>query len=133
MTFTSHEADYLRSQPLGRLATVAKDGQPDNAAVVFRLEDDGSILIGGMNVTGTRKWRNVEAGNDKVAFVVDDLASTKPWRPRGVRIFGRAEPVEIDGLFGPGKYLRIVPEVSWSWGVVPDGDRYHRRRTVHRA
>jgi pyridoxamine 5'-phosphate oxidase family protein len=133
MDFTTHEADYLRSQPLGRLATVAKDGQPDNAAVVFRLEDDGSILIGGMNLTGTRKWRNVEAGNDKVAFVVDDLASTKPWRPRGIRIFGRAELVEIDGPFGPGKYLRIVPDVSWSWSIEPDGDRFHRRRTVHRA
>jgi pyridoxamine 5'-phosphate oxidase family protein len=133
MDFTTHEADYLRSQPLGRLATVAKDGQPDNAAVVFRLEDDGSILIGGMNVTGTRKWRNVEAGNDKVAFVVDDLASTKPWRPRGIRIFGRAELVEIDGPFGPGKYLRIVPEVSWSWSIEPDGERFHPRRTTHRT
>jgi len=131
MDFTTDEADYLRSQPLGRFATVAEDGLPDNAAVVFRLEDDGSILIGGMSVTGTRKWRNVEAGNAKVAFVVDDLASTKPWRPRGVRIYGRAELVEIEGPFGPGKYLRIVPEVSWSWSVVPDGDRFHRRRTKH--
>jgi pyridoxamine 5'-phosphate oxidase family protein len=131
MGFTRHEADYLRSQFLGRLATVASDGQPDNAAVGFRLEDDGSILIGGMNVTGTRKWHNVEGGNDKVAFVVDDLRSTKPWRPRGVRIYGRATLVETEGQFGPGRYLRIVPEVSWSWGIEPDGDRFGRRRTLH--
>jgi pyridoxamine 5'-phosphate oxidase family protein len=134
MGFTEHEADYLRSQLLGRLATVAENGQPDNAAVGFRLEDDGSILIGGMNVAGTRKWHNVEAGNDEVAFVVDDLLSTKPWRPRGVRIYGRAELVETDGQFGPGKYLRIVPEVSWSWGVEPDsrGERFRPRKTPHR-
>ena len=133
MDFTTSEADYLRSQLLGRLATVAGDGQPDNAAVGFRLEDHGSLLVGGMNLTGTRKWRNVEAGNDKVAFVVDDLLSTKPWRPRGVRIYGRAELVETAGQFGPGKYLRIVPEVSWSWGVEPDGDRFRPRRTTHRG
>jgi pyridoxamine 5'-phosphate oxidase family protein len=134
VAFTTHEADYLRSQLLGRLATVAANGQPDNAAVGYRLQSDGSILIGGMNVTGTRKWRNVEAGNDKVAFVVDDLLSTKPWRPRGVRIYGRAELVETNGQFGPGKYLRIAPEVSWSWGLEPaDADRFTPRRALHRT
>jgi pyridoxamine 5'-phosphate oxidase family protein len=134
MAFTSHEADYLRSQFLGRLATVAEDGQPDNSAVGFRLEEDGSILIGGMNVTGTRKWHNLEAGNDRVAFVVDDLLSTKPWRPRSVRIYGRAELVETEGQFGPGKYLRITPDVSWSSGIEPDpgGERFSPRRATHR-
>ena len=110
--FSEHETAYLRSQRLVRLATVAPDGQPDNAAVGFRLEDDGTILLGGMNVTATRKWRNVAAGNDRVALVVDDLASTNPWRPRGVRIYGRAELVETTGQFGPGNYLRITPQVQ---------------------
>jgi pyridoxamine 5'-phosphate oxidase family protein len=133
VAFTTHEAEYLRSQLLGRLATVGNDGQPDNAAVGFRLEDDGSILIGGMNVTGTRKWRNIEAGNDKVALVVDDLRSSRPWRPRGVRIYGRAELVETEGQFGPGKYLRITPGVSWSWGIEPaEGGRFRLHRSVHR-
>ncbi len=133
MAFTAGELGYLRSQLLGRLATVADDGQPDNAAVGFRVEDDGTILIGGMNLTGTRKWRNVQAGNDRIAFVVDDLASTKPWRPRGVRIYGTAEPVETQGQFGPGTYLRITPRVSWSWGIEPsDGSgRFRPRRAVH--
>ena len=133
MDFSPYEAEYLRSQLLGRLATVSEAGQPDNAAVGYRLEDDGTILIGGMNNTGTRKWRNVEAGNDKVAFVVDDLLSTKPWRPRGVRVYGRAELVDVEGQFGPGDYLRITPEVSWSWGIEPNGERFRRRRTVHRT
>jgi pyridoxamine 5'-phosphate oxidase family protein len=131
-SFTTHEVEYLGSQLLGRLATVAGDGQPDNAAVGFRLDDDGSILIGGMNVIGTRKWHNVEAGNEKVAFVVDDLRSTKPWRPRGVRIYGRAELVETEGQFGPGWYIRIIPEVSWSWGIEPQAEGgFHPHRTVH--
>jgi pyridoxamine 5'-phosphate oxidase family protein len=29
MAFTDEELEYLRSQPLARLATVAADGQPD--------------------------------------------------------------------------------------------------------
>lgn len=133
MPFTERELEYLRSQLLGRVATVGPNGQPDNAAVGFRVEEDGTILIGGMNLTGTRKWRNVEAGNDRVAFVVDDLASTRPWRPRGVRVYGRAELVETEGQFGPGRYMRITPEVSWSWGIEPREDgRFRPHRTVHR-
>ncbi len=132
MSFTELELAYLRSQLLGRIATVSAAGQPDNAAVGFRVEDEGTILIGGMNLTGSRKWRNVEAGNDRVAFVVDDLASTKPWRPRGVRVYGRAELVETHGQFGPGTYIRITPEISWSWGIEPREDgRFRPRRTVH--
>jgi pyridoxamine 5'-phosphate oxidase family protein len=131
--FTEHETAYLRSQLLGRLATVAPDGQPDNAAVGFRLEDDGTILVGGMRNTRTRKWRNVSAGNDRVAFVVDDLASTKPWRPRGIRVYGTAELVHTEGQFGPGSYLRITPEESWSWGIEPSASagRFRPHRVEH--
>ncbi|HYY08414.1 MAG TPA: PPOX class F420-dependent oxidoreductase [Actinomycetota bacterium] len=132
MPFTTEELEYLRSQPLGRLATVASDGQPDVTVVGFRVETDGTILIGGRDVTRTRKWRNVEAGNDRVAFVVDDLVSVRPWRPRGIRIYGTAEPVETEGQFGPGRYLRITPTISWSWGVTLGEERSGRRRTVHR-
>jgi pyridoxamine 5'-phosphate oxidase family protein len=132
MAFTDAELEYLRSQLLGRLATVAEDGQPDNSAVGFRVENDGTILIGGMRITRTRKWRNVEAGNDKVAFIVDDLRSVKPWRPRGVRVYGSAALVETEGQFGPGSYIRITPHVSWSWGIEPREDgEFRPRRTVH--
>lgn len=57
--FTEKELAYLRSQPLGRLATVAPDGQPDNAAVGFRVADDGTIVVTGMNLAASRKGRNV--------------------------------------------------------------------------
>jgi pyridoxamine 5'-phosphate oxidase family protein len=132
MSFSPHELDYLQSQLLGRLATVGPDGQPDNAAVGFRVEADATILVGGMNNPGTRKWRNIESGAHRVAFVVDDLASTRPWRPRGIRIYGTAELVETEGQFGPGRYIRITPTVSWSWGVEPQTDgRFRPRRAVH--
>jgi pyridoxamine 5'-phosphate oxidase family protein len=131
MTFTERELEYLRSQPLARIATVDPEGQPDNAAVGFRVEPDSSILVGGMRNVRTRKWRNIEAGADRVALVVDDLVSTQPWRPRGIRIYGTAELVHTEGQFGPGAYVRITPTTSSSWGIEPDGDRFGRRRTIH--
>jgi pyridoxamine 5'-phosphate oxidase family protein len=97
------------------------------------VEADGTLLIGGRDVTNTRKWRNVAAGNEKVAFVVDDLESVRPWRPRGIRIYGTAEPVETEGQFGPGRYLRITPTISWSWGLRREGGRSAPRRTVHQT
>jgi pyridoxamine 5'-phosphate oxidase family protein len=132
VAFTDRELDYLRSQPLGRIATVDPDGQPDVAAVGFRVEEDGTILVGGMRNTRTRKWRNVAAGGERVALVVDDLVSTEPWRPRGIRIYGTAELVRTEGQFGPGAYLRIAPAISWSWGLEPQRERGFRpHRTVH--
>jgi pyridoxamine 5'-phosphate oxidase family protein len=126
VTFTERELEYLRSQRLGRIATVDPAGQPDVAAVGFRVEQDGTILVGGMRNTRTRKWRNVSAGADRVALVVDDLVSTKPWRPRGIRIYGTAELVRTEGQFGPGAYLRITPTISWSWGIEPREERGFR-------
>lgn len=116
MSFSEAETDYLRSQPLGRLATVSDDGQPDAVPVGF--EYDGTYLyVGGMDPDRTRKYRNVRDGNTKVAFVVDDLASVRPWIPRYLRIYGEAELVERDGQFGPAAYLRISPTVSWSFNL----------------
>lgn len=132
MEFSDAEIAYLRGQPLGRLATVAADGQPDAAPVAFRLDDDGTIWIGGRDIPGSRKGKNLAGGNDRVAFVVDDLASVRPWRPRGVRIYGRAELLRENRQFGPGWYIHLVPELSWSWGVEDEPGRGWRpRRTVH--
>jgi pyridoxamine 5'-phosphate oxidase family protein len=134
VTFTEGELDYLRSQPLARIATVDPEGQPDNAAVGFRVEPDGTILVGGMRNVRTRKWRNIEAGADRVALVVDDLVSTRPWRPRGIRIYGTAELVHTEGQFGPGAYVRITPTISWSWGIEPQEEGGFRpHRSVHQT
>jgi pyridoxamine 5'-phosphate oxidase family protein len=48
MTFTPAELDYLRSQPLGRLATVDADGVPQVNPVGFRITSSGDVLIGGL-------------------------------------------------------------------------------------
>lgn len=133
MAFTTLEMQYLRSQPLGRLATVSASGQPDNAAVGFSVADDGVITIQGMDMLGSRKGRNVQDGNTRVALIVDDLASVDPWRPRGVRIYGTAELRGADLANGKGGHLVIRPTVSWSWGIEPGapgvtGFRPHRIR-----
>jgi pyridoxamine 5'-phosphate oxidase family protein len=118
MSFTQEEIDYVRSQPLARLATVGSDGQPDVVPVMF--EFDGSVFyIGGRAPENTRKFRNVRGGRDKVSLVIDDLATREPWTPRFVRVYGVGEIVERDGQFGPGTYMRVAPTISWSWNLDP--------------
>ncbi|GAA5043967.1 pyridoxamine 5'-phosphate oxidase family protein [Thermocatellispora tengchongensis] len=136
MSFTDEEIAYLRSQPLARLSTVSPDGQPDAVPLAFEL-DETCLWVGGVGagVLTTRKFRNVQAGNTKVALVVDDLVSLDPFIARGIRIYGRAEgPIERVGMMGPGIYLRITPTVSWSWNLAgePVGDTwYPSRRATH--
>lgn len=53
-------------------------------------------------VTTIRKFRNVAAGAEQVALVVDDVVSSDPFAARGVRIYGVATgPVERVGMMGP--------------------------------
>lgn len=136
MAFSEEEITYLRSQRLARLATVSADGQPDVVAVGFEF-DGTHVYVGGIDPARTRKFRNVRAGNAKVALVVDDLVSADPWTPRSLRIYGTAELVERPGRFGPGSYMRITPAVSWSFNL--DGQPFTHdrevtsRRTVHQT
>ena len=135
MSFTEEEIAYLRSQGLGRLATVGADGQPD--VVPVAVEFDGTFLwVGGTpEVTGTRKFRNVAAGRSKVSVVIDDMESVEPFIARGIRIYGHAEqPFERVGMVGPGIYMRITPTTSWSWNLEgePAGEKwYEMRRSDH--
>jgi pyridoxamine 5'-phosphate oxidase family protein len=46
-------------------------------------------------------------GNRMVSLVIDDLKSVDPWHPRFVKVYGEAEVMEHNGIFGPGEYLRI--------------------------
>jgi pyridoxamine 5'-phosphate oxidase family protein len=115
--FTEEEMAYLGTQRLARLATVASDGQPTVDAVGFWFEGN-RFVIGGYALPSSRKYRNIAAGNTKVALIIDDLESIDPWTPRGLKVHGTAEIVEREGFFGPGHYFVITPDVSWSWGVV---------------
>ena len=138
MSFTDDETAYLRSQPLARLATVSADGQPDVVPLAFEF-DGTAFWIGGSgaSVLQTRKLRNLRAGNRQVALVVDDMVSFDPFIVRSIRVYGYAEePVDRDGMVGPGTYVRIVPSISWSWNMAgePVGETwYEARRTVHQV
>ena len=117
---TEQQRDYLSGQFLGRLATVDAAGRPHVVPVGFRLEPDGAIAIGGHALDGTKKFRDA-ARHPYVAFVVDDLASTNPWKVRGVEVRGRAETFTEGGErlvpgFGPA-WLRVVPERIVAWGL----------------
>lgn len=126
--FTEKEVEYLRSQRLGRLATVGSDGSPHVVPVGFRLGANGSAIeVGGHGLSDSKKWRDLHA-NAQVAIVVDDLASTNPWTPRGIEVRGRAELHDDGGQkFGPGwdsAWIRIVPRRIVSWGI--DGEAFSR-------
>jgi pyridoxamine 5'-phosphate oxidase family protein len=138
MAFTDEEIAYLRSQPIARLATVGAEHQPDVVPLAF--EFDGTYFwVGGSGraVLDTRKFRNVLAGNERVALVIDDMVSFDPFITRSIRIYGHATgPVERVGMMGPGTFLRITPTVSWSWNMAgePVGtDWYQPRRATHQA
>lgn len=138
MSFTDEEIAYLRSQPIARVATLSDDGQPDVVPLAF--EFDGTFFwVGGAgpSVADTRKFRNVRAGNRKVALVIDDMVSFDPFIARCIRIYGDAEqPVERVGMVGPGLYIRITPTISWSWNMAGEavgGTWYEPRRTVHQV
>lgn len=114
--FSEEEVAFLRTQRLLRLATVAPNGQPDADAVGFDFDGE-RFYIGGRNLARSRKYKNVAAGNRLVSLIIDDLASTKPWRPRGIKVHGVAEIVHHSGYAGAGEYLAVSPQVSWSWGL----------------
>ena len=117
--FSEPEVEYLKTQRLARIATVSPAGQPDVVPVAF--EFDGKFFYVGSHSQDifhrTRKYKNVRDGNRMVALTIDDMESIDPWRPRAVKVYGSAEITEHGGIFGPGKYLRITPKISWSWGI----------------
>ena len=108
--FTDAELEYLRTQPLMRFASASPSGKPDVAPVVFEVDGD-TIVTGGFDILKTVRYRNVTA-NPRVVAVVDDLAATDPWSPRGIKVIGTAT---IEGE--PLARFRIAPAVIISWGV----------------
>lgn len=122
-TLTDDEIAYLRSQRLGRLATVDPTGAPQNNPVGFVVDDaTGQIVIGGLALARSRKFRNVQQ-NPHVALVVDDLVSTNPWTVRGVEVRGTAQALTDVDPPRPGmsrEVIRITPEWIGAWGLDPD-------------
>ena len=119
--FTDDELEYLLGKRrLARVATVGPAGTPHVVPVgwSFNAELD-AIEVGGHDFAESKKFRDVQR-HGRAAIVIDDLASTDPWRPRGVEVRGRAEAVEA-----PRPVIRIHPERIVSWGVDSRG-RYSR-------
>ncbi len=128
MIFSAAELAYLGEQQLGRLATVQADGTPQVNPVGFSVDPEtGAIDVGGFSMSRSQKYRNV-AANGLVAFVVDDIPSTNPWRVRCLEIRGVAEaiadpkngddgePVGGDG-YEDGAIIRITPRRILSFGI----------------
>jgi pyridoxamine 5'-phosphate oxidase family protein len=110
--FSDAEAEYLAENFIGRVATSSPSGQPHVVPVAYRF-DGSTVAFGGWNLARSLKYRNL-ISNDRAAFVVDDIVSTRPWKVRGVEIRGRAELVASnDGV----SMIRIIPLNIRSWGL----------------
>jgi len=114
----------LRTQRLGRIATVGPSGEPHVVPVAFRFNPDtNTIEVGGHGFVGRKKWRDVQS-NPKVAIVIDDIASVNPWKVRGVEVRGEAALLATGGqAINPGfdpEMFRIKSRHVVSWGINPD-------------
>jgi pyridoxamine 5'-phosphate oxidase family protein len=111
--FTEAELRYLAGgQQLGRIATVGADGTPHVVPVAFIYNAArDTIDVGGSDLERTKKFRDVER-TARAAIVMDDLASTDPWRPRGIEVRGRGEAIAL-----PTPLIRIHPERIVTWGL----------------
>jgi pyridoxamine 5'-phosphate oxidase family protein len=98
--FTAAELDFLRSQRIGRFATVGPSGWPHVVPVMYAVNDDGSLDF---DVDGV-KLRNL-TGEPRAAMVVDAMGPK-----RGVAMQGRVE------LIGPER-ARLRPSHRFAWGI----------------
>jgi pyridoxamine 5'-phosphate oxidase family protein len=122
--FREAELQYLAGgRQLGRIATVGADGTPHVVPVawIYNAARD-AIDIGGQQLEQTKKFRDV-ARTERAAIVIDDLASTDPWHPRGIEIRGRGEAIAL-----PTPLIRIHRERIVCWGL----EQVRSARTVVR-
>jgi pyridoxamine 5'-phosphate oxidase family protein len=114
--FTAAELSYLQSSErrLGRIATIGDDGTPHVVPSGWTYNDTlGTIDVTGHSVERTKKFHDVRRRR-RAALVIDDIASTNPWRPRAIEIRGRAEAIRQ-----PTALIRIHPDRVVSWGLEP--------------
>ena len=98
--FSDAELEFLRSQRIGRFATVGPSGWPHVAPVMYAVDDDGALEF---DVDGV-KLRNLEA-EPRAAMVVDAMGPK-----RGVAIQGHAR------VIAPSR-ARLDPVRKFSWGL----------------
>jgi len=116
MLLDENHVSFLTSHGLGRLATVAPDGGPQNKPVGYRYNADlGTIDIGGFAMERSAKYRNL-ATNPMVSFVVDDSVGEGAEGMRFLEVRGRAERVPAGPDEG-GPVIRIHPVRVVGWNV----------------
>ena len=99
-----------------RIGTASPKGRPDVAVVGFDF-DGAYFYVSGRDNENTWKYKNTRR-NPRASLVIDDLPSVKPWRTRGVKVFGSVDFVHYAGRSsGEREYLRIKPERKYSWGL----------------
>ena len=118
--FTDPEISYMKTQRLGRLATVGADGQPHVVPVSFHHnQKEDAIEIGGNNCFAKRKkyWDVVH--NPRVALEIDAVSESLDGAR--IEIRGQARVLMTGGTeLRPGfddEVLRIRPSRIITWGV----------------
>src|ERR1700694_3751021 len=100
MVFSAGELAVLRSQRIGRFATVGPSGWPQVTPVMYAVDDEGALEF---DVDGV-KLRNLTA-EPRAAMVVDAMGPK-----RGIALQGRAR------LIAPER-ARLEPVRKFSWGL----------------
>lgn len=118
--FTDAELDFVRSQPLGRLATASPTGELDVVAVLCIYRRSlGVFLTGSGALERTRRYHNARR-NPRFSLVFDDV-DWDPYTIRGVKVTGAMEIGIADDEMNLGEtgvpLLVLRPERKWSWGL----------------
>jgi pyridoxamine 5'-phosphate oxidase family protein len=100
MVLSPAEHEFLRSQRIGRFATVGPSGWPHVAPVIYSVDDEGALEF---DVDGV-KLRNLTA-EPRAAMVVDAMGPK-----RGISLQGNAR------LIAPER-ARLEPVRKFSWGL----------------
>ncbi|HEV1991771.1 MAG TPA: pyridoxamine 5'-phosphate oxidase family protein [Candidatus Dormibacteraeota bacterium] len=100
MVLSPAELEFLRSQRIGRFATVGPSGWPHVAPVMYAVDDEGALEF---DVDGV-KLRNLTA-EPRAAMVVDAMGPK-----RGIALQGHAR------LIAPER-ARLEPVRKFSWGL----------------
>ena len=129
VAFTKIEERFLRSNEIGRLATISSNGTPHVVPVSYLFTDNAFLIAVDYD---TRKLRNLKQ-NHRTALVIDRL------RPnRGILVQGSAKLIEKDAEFreaysqfykafgwvradpwkeGEAPFIKITPATKASWGL----------------
>src|SRR3979411_768415 len=98
MVFSAAELEFLRSQRIGRFATVGPSGWPQVVPVMYSVDDEGALEF---DVDGV-KLRNITA-EPRAAMVVDAMGPK-----RGVALQGHARLIAPDRA-----RLDPAPQIRW--------------------